>query len=126
MLVSFETGKQVTTIPHKNDYNRWMSHLDPVDYQKITDALNNYIDAKVKINEPVTAGWIPGSDWTNTVYQPIWEACGRNDIQAGFFFGLIVFETMMNHSETWYFGKFSKDGREIGSMTYFRKTQGGN
>ncbi len=126
MLFSFETGKQVTSIPHKADYERWMSHLDDGDYQLIVDALNQYIDNKVAVGEPVTAGWIPGSNWTDTVYQPIWIACGRNDIQAGFFFGLIVFETMMNRPEPWFFGKFSKDGRDIGSMTYFMKTQRGN
>ena len=126
MLISFETGKQVTSIPHKSDYLRWMRNLQPADYQKISEALNRYIDNKVIAGEPVTAGWIPGPDWTNTVYQPIWIACGRNDIQAGFFFGLIVFETMMKRPEDWFFGKFSKDGREIGSMTYFMKTQGGN
>lgn len=126
MLISFETGKQVTSIPHKIDYKKWRNNLDDGDYQLIVEALNQYIDDKVTVSEPVTAGWIPTKDWTGTVYEPLFDACGQNFIQAGFFFGLIVFETMMNRPEEWFFGKFSKDGREIGSMTYFMKTQGGN
>lgn len=121
MLFNFETGKQVTSVPHKIDYKKWRDNLDDGDYQLIVEALNKYIDNKVDVGEPVTAGWIPGSDWTNTVYQPIWTACGCNDIQAGYFFGLIVFETIMNRTDEWYFGKFSKDGRDIGSTTYFPK-----
>lgn len=125
MLFNFETGKQVTTIPHKADYKRWMNNLDTQDYQKISDAINKYIEDKLVAGQPVTAGWIPTRDWTGTVYMPIYDACGKNFTQAGYFFGLIVFVIMMNRPENWFFGKFSKDGHEIGSITYFTKTQGG-
>lgn len=116
MLYSIDTGKYVTRVPHKTDFDKWMEKLSEEDYEKIEEALNNKIDQ----NDVNTAGWIPGHDWTGTVYEPIYEACGRNVTQAGMFFGLIVFELLMNREDkVWGFGRFKKDGKQIASMTYF-------
>jgi len=116
MLYSIDTGKYVTKIPHKNDFDRWMANLSDADLIKIEDALNQKIDQS-DIN---TAGWIPGHDWTGTVYQPIYEACNKNVTQAGMFFGLILFNLLMNRPDrVWSFGRFEKDGKLISSMTYF-------
>jgi len=116
MLFSLDTGKYVTKVPHKKDFDRWMSRLAVEDLLKIEDALNEKIDQ----SDVNTAGWIPGHDWTGTVYQPIYEACNQNVTQAGMFFGLIVFNLLMNRSDhVWSFGRFEKDGKPISSMTYF-------
>ena len=116
MLYSVDTGKYVTRIPHKGDFDQWMKNLSATDYQKIRDELNKKIDQ----NDINTAGWLPGHDWTGTVYEPIYEACGRNVVQAGMFFGLIVFDILMNREDkAWGFGRFEKDGKQIASMTYF-------
>ena len=79
MLYSIDTGKYITRIPHKSDFDRWMSKLSEDDYKKIKQELNSKINQK-DIN---TAGWIPGHDWTGTVYEPIYEACGKNVTQSG-------------------------------------------
>lgn len=58
--------------------------------------------------------------FTGTVYEPIYEACGKNVSQSGLFFGLIVFYILMNREDkVWGFGRFEKDGKQIASMTYF-------
>ena len=116
MLYSIDSGKYVTQVPHKADFAKWMKKLSASDYQAIADALNKKIDES-DIN---TAGWLPGHDWTGTVYEPIYEACGRNQVQSGLFFGLIVFDLLMSREDrTWGFGRFEKDGKKIASMTYF-------
>lgn len=116
MLFSIDTGKYVTKVPHKRDFDRWMVNLSEDDLEKIETELNSKIDQS-DIN---TAGWIPGHDWTGTVYQPIYEACNQNVTQAGMFFGLILFNLLMNRDDkVWSFGRFEKDGRQIASMTYF-------
>ena len=116
MLFSIDTGKYVTKVPHKRDFDRWMANLSEEDLEKIETELNSKIDQS-DIN---TAGWIPGHDWTGTVYQPIYEACNRNVTQAGMFFGLILFNLLMNRDDkVWSFGRFEKDGKQIASMTYF-------
>lgn len=116
MLYSIDTGKYVTSVPHKADFDKWMKKLSDEDYQSIADALNDKIDES-DIN---TAGWLPGHDWTGTVFQPIYEACVQNQTQSGMFFGLIVFDLLMKREDkTWEFGRFEKDGKKIASMTYF-------
>lgn len=116
MLYSVDTGKIVTTIPHKRDFDRWKQNISAADYQKVVDAINREVDE----HEISTAGWIPGSNWDGTVYQPLYEACGRNKEQSGLFFGLIVFETLMNRTDkTWGFGRYEKNGVPIRSITYF-------
>ena len=93
-----------------------MKKLSADDYRKIREALNDKIDE----NDINTAGWLPGHDWTGTVYEPIYHACGQNVTQSGMFFGLIVFELLMERKDNvWGFGRFEKDGRQIASMTYF-------
>ena len=116
MLYSIDSGKYVTKLPHKKDYDKWRSHISDADYAKIIDGLCKKIDSQ-EIN---TAGWIPGHDWTGTVYEPIFYACGRNKVQSGMFFGLIVFDYLMNRSDkVWGFGRFEKNGVPIESTTYF-------
>lgn len=116
MLYSIDTGKYITSVPHKSDFDKWMKKLSAADYQAIADVLNDKIDES-DIN---TAGWLPGHDWTGTVFQPIYEACGQNQTLSGMFFGLIVFDLLMKREDkTWGFGRFEKDGKQIASMTYF-------
>lgn len=116
MLLSIDTGKLVDTLPHKRDFERWRKNISDADYDKVVDAINNRIDA----SEVNTAGWLPGHDWTGTVYEPLYFACKQNQAQAGMFFGLIVFKTLMERTDhTWGFGRFEKDGVPIQSMTYF-------
>lgn len=116
MLYSVDTGKYVTQVPYKKDFDKWMKNLSAEDYRKIEETLNDKIDGS-DIN---TAGWLPGHDWNGTVYQPIYEACGQNKTLSGMFFGLIVFDLLMKREDkTWGFGRFEKDGKQIASMTYF-------
>lgn len=116
MLYSIDTKKYVTKMPHKAEFDKWMKNLSAADYQVIAEELNNRIDESV-IN---TAGWLPGHDWSGTVYEPIYTACGNNVSQAGLFFGLIVFDLLMRREDkVWGFGRFEKDGKQIASMTYF-------
>jgi len=37
-----------------------------------------------------------------------------------FFYGLIVWNVMMNRSETWSFGRYPKNDGDVIGMTYFR------
>ena len=114
MLYSVDSGRYVTRLPHKTEFDRWMKRLSAADYQRIADVINERIDAS-DIN---TAGWMPGHDWTGTVYEPLYDACGKNETQSGMFFGLIVFNTLMRRTDgVWGFGKFEKDGVPISSMT---------
>jgi hypothetical protein len=77
--------------------------------------LNKRIDGS-DIN---TSSWIPGNDWTGTVFEPIYIACSKNIVNSGLFFGLILFDLMIKRNDAWGFGKYEKDGVPIKGITYF-------
>jgi len=54
------------------------------------------------------------------VYDPIYHACGNSKEASGLFFGLILFNILMNRTDAvWGFGRFKKDGVPIRGTTYF-------
>ena len=112
MLYLVDSGKFVTTLPHRRDYDNWRNHISDADYDKVVDAINELVDAK----EVNTAGWMPGNNRDGTVYEPLYYACGKDKTKSGMFFGLIVFKTLMERTDkVWGFGKYG----DIKSITYF-------
>jgi len=119
MLYSVPDLKQIETVPHTVEYRRWCTALDEVDpqaYQRIHHELQARFDGR----EVDTSSWIPGSDWTGTVFQPIYEACGEDPSAAALFFGLLVWQVVMDREDCWSFGRYDKEGIPIRGMTYFR------
>ena len=119
MLYSIPDMKRIDHVPHASDYQRWLAALDAVDadaYQSICRDLNARFDER----EVDTSSWIPGSDWSNTPFQPIYRACEEDETAAGLFFGLLVWKVVMDRDDCWSFGRYEKDGVPIRGMTYFR------
>jgi hypothetical protein len=83
--------------------------------QRICDNLNSRFEG----HEVDTSSWIPGADWSLTPFQPIYEAL-QDEVDAGLFFGLIVWHVVMDRDDCWSFGRYEKDGAPIKGMTYFR------
>ena len=110
-------GQLIKDIPHHEDYKRWRSRLSDSEYEAIVRTLNDRIDGD-KVH---TAGWIPGSDWEGTPFYPIYEkACLKDEVAAGFCFGLIMWVVMMERPDAWSFGRYEIDGLPIQSLTYFK------
>lgn len=118
MLLSPDTGKLVTTIPYKHEFNIWKKRLTEDEYNGLIDILTE----KINSNEIHTSSWIPGSDWTNTPFQIIYDkACEYNEEHSAMFFGLILWDAVMRHPECWAFGHYNfKNGSEIKGTTYFK------
>ena len=117
MLYSVDTGSEITKIPHFRDYERWCSRLTDAEYNAIYDELMSRISG----SEIETSSWIPGSDWTGTVFQPIYEkACNQDENAAAKFFGLILWHVVVEHDEWWSFGRFQIGDIPIDGLTYFR------
>lgn len=74
MLINIDTGKLITRIPHKKSFEAWRKQISNEDYQAVVDELNKRIDENPEVH---TAGWIPGHDWTGTVFYPIYLACKK-------------------------------------------------
>ena len=108
-------------MPHKTEYNAWKRNLaraDPEAYDGIYTHLHQKVIGEEEI---ITSSWIPGSEWENTVYWPIYQhACPGNIEQSGQFFGLILWHVMSQHSEDWAFGHYKLNDIPIRGLTYFR------
>jgi hypothetical protein len=116
MLYSFDSCKYVEDLPHRENYDAWRKNLTDENYRIICDELMSHFNE----NEVNTSSWIPGNDWTGTVYEPIYHACRDNVEASGLFFGLILFKMLMESPDgVWGFGRYEKDGIPIKGMTYF-------
>jgi hypothetical protein len=117
MLFDMMSGQRITSVPFAAKYRAFRSRLTTAEISAIMDRLDSMIDgADIK-----TSGWMPGADWSNTVFQPIYEKAARFDTAAAArCFGLMVWEAFMRRPERWTSGRFEVDGRDIGSRTYFR------
>jgi hypothetical protein len=117
LLIDMMTGKPITHVPYEAEYRRYMSAMMPSEIAAIKATLNEMIDG----TEIQTAGWMPGSDWTGTVFEPIYfKAAGQSYTTSAKCFGLMVWEVFLERPERWTSGRFEKDGEPIGSRTYFR------
>lgn len=111
----------VKKVPHERENRAIIDRIPAADLEAIKAELNRRIDAVVDTDEElITSGWIPGHEWAGTVWLPIYETAHKDAARAGMVFGAIVFEVMMEREEDWSLGKYQVDGRDIGSITYFR------
>ena len=117
MLIDMMSGKPITSVPYGNEYRDFMSRLSADEIARAKQALNDMIDG----DEIHTAGWMPGRDWSDTPFDPIYQKAARQSFEASArCFGLMVWEVFMERPETWTSGRFEKNGEAIGSRTYFR------
>ena len=119
VLIDVNSGEPIAKVPFRPTFDAIRDRLTDDEFQNVIDRINELIDDAGK--EIATAGWLPGSDWSGTVFWPIYEkAARRNQDLAARMFGLMVWYTVMERDEPWASGRFEKDGKEIGSRTYFR------
>ena len=117
MLYSIDKNEYIREIPYAENYQRWRSRLTEVEYEAIVVELNGLLNG----DEIVTSSWIPGNDWSNTVYDPIYQkSCDQNPNESGMCFGLFLWVVIQSHPEVWAFGRYEKDGIPINGLTYFR------
>lgn len=115
MLYSIDTFECIKYIPHQTSYDWLRNRLTEQEFHAIYDELLMKISGK----EVATSSWIPGSNWEDTVYDPLYKVAG-NEEEAGKLFGLIVWVVFLEHPETWSFGRYKKDGIPIRGLTYFK------
>ncbi len=117
MIYSIHNNCVIHDIPYRKDYDRWRPRLSDKEHQDIIAELTKKIgDTQIQ-----TSSWMPGKDWTDTVFDPIYSKACRNDYaQAAQFFGLLVWEAFLLHSDHWAFGHYELDGIPIQGLTYFK------
>lgn len=118
MLYSIDnTLKKINHIPHREEFEVWCSRLSN---QQI-DAIRSELQCMISGSEIHTATWMPGSDWEDTPWEPIYtHACECDFNAAALCFGLFVWEAFLNHDEAWSFGRYIGDEERVRGLTYFR------
>ena len=119
MLIDIDTGKTRDRVPYEPHFEALRRRLSVSEFDAMVARINDLIDESGA--EIATAGWLPGSDWTGTPFEPIYTKVARGDFdRSAMFFGQLVWYTIMNRPEPWGSGRYQVDGRDIGSRTYFR------
>lgn len=119
MLIDIDTGKVIDRIPYSHDFDTLRNRLSRDEFDAMVARVNELIDEAGA--EIATAGWLPGSDWTETPFAPIYTKAARGDFdRSAMFFGQLVWYTVMSRPERWGSGRYEVEGRDIGSRTYFR------
>lgn len=118
MLYSIEDNKPVDYIPHQKEFNLWRGRLSDNEFEAIETKLNSLIDK----DEIHISSWMPGNNWTGTVYEPIFtKACNMDRNLSGLCFGLFAWYVFKSRPDDWCFMKYPKGEFPATGMTYFRK-----
>lgn len=101
MLEDAITGRKIETVPYIREFERRRAKLTTAEWDAIVGALTAQLDT-TSVGKSISASWIPGSDWTGTVYMPIYtNACGCNFEAAALFLGSIVKWSVIHHDSQW-------------------------
>ncbi len=120
-IVDFETNSPISGVLSRGERGRKyalvLTRLTPAELQ----AIRNELDNMIATGDIFTSSWMPGSDWNNTPFQALYDRAAQRDHQtSAMMFGLLVWEAFDRHPETWFTGKFEKDGIPISGRTYFQ------
>lgn len=69
MLIDVETGRVINRIPYRDDFDVLRRRCSEDEFDRMVARINELIDQAG--GEMATAGWLPGSDWAGTAFEPI-------------------------------------------------------
>jgi hypothetical protein len=116
MLYSIYKECYIEDVPYKDQFDKWRVKLGKENERII----KNYLKELIQVSEIQTSSWIPGSDWSDTVFEPIYtEACEYDSTASAKFFGQLVWQAVLEDDRVWSFGRYEKDGVPIEGLTYF-------
>jgi hypothetical protein len=121
-----DSDKEVSKQPHPDIFAHLLDRkrMTEEEYRSARAEIHRMIDESLGKKEILTSGWMPGNDWTDGPFQPIYEKAAQHSYElSGKLFGLLVFDVFRERPEDWITGRFEMNGRDIGSLTYF--TAGG-
>lgn len=127
MLLSVD-GVEMRDIPRnrKADFEKWKNALAAKHGTRAHSMVVKTIHGRIGDAQYINSSWLGSQDWDGTPLQWLWEVVGENDVLGGFFFGLMVWETMIGDEDsTWVFYRpdnpdSDPEAKKMG-MYYWRK-----
>ena len=134
MLRDFDGGKPglpVTQVYFAQQYAVWQSRLNryqPLAFPSIWHEIDGHFSTAAlhPSKQLLTMTWIPGPDWTGTVYDPIYYALAMSHDASAKFLGLIFMDVAIHRDEWWGSGHYELRGEAITGRTYFLLGAGGS
>ena len=74
MLIDIGKDKVIDTVPFPSEFDALCKRLSEAEFDAMVTRVNELIDEAG--SEIATAGWLPGSDWTGTPFEPIYTEGG--------------------------------------------------
>ena len=108
-------AREITQLDYEGDFERTWNRIPPRQRDAIEAEINRRLDELIHSPSPnwgsITNTSIEGGktspttgkrgDWTGTVFEPIFEASGRSEEQAGMFYGTVWKRVIINRPELW-------------------------
>src|SRR5687768_12659140 len=112
MLIDIDRQRRINRVPYQRDFDAVRRRVSEGEFEAMVARVNELINEAG--GEIATAGWLPGSDWTGTVFAPIYtKGTNRDFDRAAMFFGQLVWYAVMQRPEAWGSGRYQLDGKEI-------------
>src|SRR5438128_2153973 len=118
-LYSTPDLRRITAIPHEREFRHVSAGMSPAEHQAVEEELWNRVGAADADPPPlgdgqiITSSWVPGADWSNTPFDPIYRASNGDKRLAGRIFGIFLWKVIMEHPQAWSFGRYELEGRPI-------------
>jgi len=103
--------------PHQEFYAHHRAKLSDQDYQMIIKEIHRLMSERDVFAERD----IRDQNLQGSVFDPVYQACGGDEKEAGFFFGLLVREAVQQHQDTWYLLREERDYYRLIVQVYCRK-----
>lgn len=120
-MLSNIDGNLIKTVWHREFYDACKSRLSDDEFNHMIIELNHIVEGNIENKDGVVvSSFIPGSDWSDTVWDPIYsKACLCDEEHSAQFFGLLVCQVLIDRDEKWYFLK-----QDIArGMIYFKEKE---
>ncbi|MCY9665845.1 hypothetical protein M5X11_12860 [Paenibacillus alginolyticus] len=117
MLFTVE-GKPIRYVFHYQQFETWKRRMDP----EALDAIYKRLDEEIYNKDIHYSSWVPGADWNNTVFLPIYEIMCGDEVKSRKFFGNIFMDVFIRRAETWIFNKGEQTLYDRVPGSYYWKT----
>ena len=103
--------------PHQEFYDLRRANLSVPDYQMMIKEIHRRMSER----DVFAARDISEQHLQGTVFDPVCQACGNDEKEAGFFFGLLVKDAVQQHPDCWYLLREERDYYRLIVQVYCRK-----
>lgn len=98
LIYDIDEKTPIDEVPYYDDYIRYTSQLTEDELNAIFDEFDKYFEGR----DIIESSFVPGSDWSGTVYDPIFKKPAKKDhYKAAMIFGLLLCKYVVDRDDYW-------------------------